>query len=293
MAQGEIALRGGKIGGSRFENLAIRFALRFQRGQAVPGLRQLRFGGSSAYQRLGAALFIVAAARVGTVNLQRNLADAVAILAQFSLDRIAALRALVVLRFIMLDLFRPMLHFLGQDVELGVNFRALVLDLGELAGQHQSQLGAHLVAQAGVAFGLGSLALERVHLPRDFLENVVHAVQIQLGIFQARFRQPLLGFEFRDAGRFFENRAAIGGTAAQDLANASLLDESVGFGAQSCAHEEFLNIAQAAESAVEQVFAVARAEQPPRDHNFSRMELLLIELAAANFQNDVRSGCAD
>ena len=44
LAENEIALRGGQIGGGGFENLAIGFALGFKRGQAMAGLRQLGFG---------------------------------------------------------------------------------------------------------------------------------------------------------------------------------------------------------------------------------------------------------
>ena len=286
-------MRGGEVGGSGFENLAIGFALGFERGQAVAGLRQLRFGGGGAHQQLGAAFFVVAAAGVGAVDFERDLADAVAVLAQLGFDGVAALRALAVLGFELLHGLGAMLHFLGEGVELGIEFGALLLDCGELAGQHEAQLGAHLLAQPGVALGLRGLALQRIHLARDFVEDVVDAGQIQLGVFEARFGETLLGLELRDAGGFFENRAAIGGTAAEDLADASLLDERVGLGAQAGAHEQFLNVAQAAELAVQQIFAVAGAEQAARDHDFAGVELLLVELAAANLQDDVRSRGSD
>src|ERR1035438_1136722 len=51
-----------------------------------------------------------------------------------------------------------------------------------------------------------------------------------------------------------------------------------------------MNIAQTAEFAVQQVFTVAGAEQATRDYNFSGAELLLVELAAANLQNNVGGG---
>ena len=60
--------------------------------------------------------------------------------------------------------------------------------------------------------------------------------------------------------------------AAQDLADAPLLDERVRFRPQARAHEQFLNVAQPAELAVQQVFAIAGAEQPPRDHDLARFE---------------------
>ena len=89
----------------------------------------------------------------------------------------------------------------ASAVELRIEFGALLLDRGELAGQHHAQLGAHFFAQPGIALRLRGLPLQRIHLPRDFFENVVHAGQVQLGVFQARFGQPLLGLELRDARR--------------------------------------------------------------------------------------------
>jgi hypothetical protein len=68
-----------------------------------------------------------------------------------------------------------------------------------------------------------------------------------------------------------------------------LLDERVRLRAQAGAHEQFLNVAQAAEFAVQQIFAVAGAKQAAGDDDFSGAELLLVELAAADFQHNVRS----
>src|SRR6266849_4692607 len=70
-------------------------------------------------------------------------------------------------------------------MDLGVESHAFLIHLSELAGEHDSQLGPHLVAQPGIALGLAGLALERVHLPRYLFENVVHAVEISFGIFAA------------------------------------------------------------------------------------------------------------
>jgi hypothetical protein len=88
--------------------------------------------------------------------------------------------------------------------------------------------------------------------------------------------------------RFFDDGAAIRRTAAQNLADASLLDERVGLRPEARAHEQFLDVAQAAEFSIQQIFAVAAAEQAARDGNFSGVVLLLIEFAAADFQNHLR-----
>ena len=40
---------------------------------------------------------------------------------------------------------------------------------------------AQLVAHRGESLGLGRLALQAVHLPGDFLEDVIHAGEVLLG----------------------------------------------------------------------------------------------------------------
>ena len=82
----------------------------------------------------------------------------------------------------------------------------------------------------------------------------------------SRLRALYLG----DAGGFFNDGAAIGGLAAQDLADAALLDDGVRLRAKAGAHKDVLNVAQAAELAVQQVLAFTRAEQAARDLDFAR-----------------------
>ena len=108
-----------------------------------------------------------------------------------------------------------------------------------------------------VAPRLGRLPLERIHLPRDFFQNVVHARQVLLGAFQLGFRQPLARFELGDAGGLFDHRAAVLRLRAEDLPDAALLDDGVAFRAQAGAHENVLDVAQAGRAAVDQVFAFA------------------------------------
>ena len=175
-------------------------------------------------------------------------------------------------------------------IDLRVERDAFLIHLGELAGENDAQFGAHFVAQLGIALSFAGLALERVHLARDFFENVIDAVQVRLCIFESRFGETFFRLEFRDARCLFNNRPAVGRTAAEDLANASLLDERIGLRPKAGAHEEFLNVAQAAEFSIQQVFAVAAAEQAARHGNFSGMVLLLVEFAAADLENNLRSG---
>ena len=128
------------------ENLAIRFALRLQCTQAMTRLCQLCFRRRGPHHQFSAALFVVTAASVSTVDFEGNLADALAVLAQFSVNRVPALRSVGVLGFELLHGFRTLLHLLGESVQLRFQGCTLQFDGGKLAGQHQPQLGAHLLA---------------------------------------------------------------------------------------------------------------------------------------------------
>jgi len=124
---------------------------------------------------------------------------------------------------------------------------------------------------------------------RDFFENIIHAREVQLGIFQSRLCQSLLGLEFRDPCGFFNNGAAVGRTAAQDLSYAPLLDQCIRLRPQACAHEQFLDVTQAAQLSIQQIFAVSRSEQPSRDHDLARAKLLLVEFPPPDLQNNLRT----
>src|SRR5271163_4638116 len=254
----------------------------------MASLREFSFRGSRTHQQLGAAFFVVKTAGARAVNFQHNLAQPVTILTKFSLYRVAALRALAVLTFELLYGLAAMLHLFRQRIKLRIEFGAFLVNSGKLTREDDAQLRAHFFPQTRIALGLRRLAFQRIHLPRDFFKNVVDAVQVQLGVFQARLGETLLAFEFGDAGRLLENRAAVRGTAAQDLADAALFNQRVRLRAQARAHEKFLNVAQAAEFSIQQIFAVAGAEQAARDHDFSAVKLLLVEFAATDLQHNVR-----
>ncbi len=58
---------------------------------------------------------------------------------------------------------------------------------------------------------------------------------------------------------FFENRAAIFRPAAQDLVDLALLHDGVGAAADTCVHEEVVDVLQSARRLVEEIFALAVA----------------------------------
>src|SRR5208337_565984 len=100
--------------------------------------------------------------------------------------------------------------------------------------------------------------------------------------------EALASLEFGDAGGFFDDVAPVGGLAAQDLPYASLLDERVRLGSEPCAHEDVLDVAQAAELAVELVLAFSGAEQTPGDNKFA-FAVVRLKLAPADLEHHLRS----
>jgi len=70
------------------------------------------------------------------------------------------------------------------------------------------------------------LAFQRIDLPADFFENVEYARQILLRACELGLSQAFLRLEPSDAGRFFDDAAAILRFVAKDLRDASLLDDS-------------------------------------------------------------------
>src|SRR5690242_3178962 len=171
----QFLLRGGDVRRRRVHHLTVRGALQLQFREALANQHRFVLADGRAFQQLGTAFLIVALTRLCPVRLQDERAHALLVLPRFRLNGVAALRALRLLRFQLLDGFALVAHFLGYERHLGFHFLALAVELGELAGQHHTQLGPHLIAQAGVALSLGSLALQRVHLSRNFFEYVIYA----------------------------------------------------------------------------------------------------------------------
>jgi hypothetical protein len=178
----------------------------------------------------------------------------------------------------------------GERGELEFEGGALGVELGHAAGEDDAQTGAQLVAQKAVALGLRGLALERAHLAGDLVEDVVDAGEIDLGGLEAEFGEPLFGLEAGDAGGFFQDCTAIHRLRAEDLADALLADDGVGLAAEAGAHEDVLDVAQAADFAVEQVLGVAGAEEAASDGDLAGADGRAAKLAPADFEDDLGGG---
>ena len=83
---------------------------------------------------------------MGTVRLDSNLAQTFAVLPLLALNFIAPTCPFILFCFQFLHRFALVAHFLGNAIELRIQVRPLLLELCELAGQHQTQLGPHFVA---------------------------------------------------------------------------------------------------------------------------------------------------
>ena len=97
--------------------------------------------------------------------------------------------------------------------------------------------------------------------------------------------KPLPGFKASDACCLFDNRAPVMRLGTKQLPDALLLDDGVGFRAEAGAHEDVLNIAQAAKFAVEQIFALAGTKQAAGDDDLALPGRGSLEAPAANFQH--------
>src|ERR1700691_1816852 len=129
----------------------IRVTLRLQCTESMLRLSQLCFGSSRAHHQLGAAFFVVTALGRRSFALQLYLVETLAVLANLGFDGVSTLGAVGMLCFELLDSLGTVTHFLREGIDSLIKFDALAIELCELAGQHQTQLGAHLVSQLGVA----------------------------------------------------------------------------------------------------------------------------------------------
>ena len=127
--------------------------------------------------------------------------------------------------------------------------------------------GPEVLHQRLVAAGFGCLALKGTDLAANLLDDILHAEQVCLSVFEFAQRFLFLGLVFCDSRRLLENRPAILGTAAQDQIDLPLLHDRVGAPSYASIHEELVNIAQPAWRLVEKVFASSVAKNAAGDAN--------------------------
>ncbi len=115
---------------------------------------------------------------------------------------------------------------------------------------------------------LAGLTLQRADLAFHFSNEVLDAQQILLGILELAHGLFFLRLKFGDAGGFFENQPAIFRFAGQDLGDVALRHDAVTGAANAGAHEQLLNVFEAARGFVDEVFGAAIAEYAPGQSHF-------------------------
>ena len=119
-----------------------------------------------------------------------------------------------------------------------------------------------------VAAGFGGLALEGAHLAFHFGDDVGDAEEVGFGVVELAEGFFFLGFEFGDAGGFFEDSAAVFGFGREEHVDLALGHDGVGGAADAGAGEEVVDVFEAADGAVDAVFGAAIAEDAAADGDF-------------------------
>ena len=141
---------------------------------------------------------------------------------------------------------------------------------GLTLGQGQVD-AAQLRAEGASLFGLLGLTLQLVGLTAQFAQDIGEAGEVLFGL--ADFTEGLaaVGAELGHAGGLFEDGAAILGTRGEDGINLALGQDRVTRGAHARAHEETLNVLQAARGLIQEVGVCAVAIGPPRDGDLVKL----------------------
>lgn len=98
------------------------------------------------------------------------------------------------------------------------------------------------------------------------------AEQIALGVVELALRLALARLVLDDAGRFLENAAAVLRARAQNLLDPTLADDGVRLLADAGIHEQLGDVLEPARLAVDHVFAVAAAMDPPRHRHLVMLD---------------------
>jgi hypothetical protein len=153
----------------------------------------------------------------------------------------------------------------GEGERLRVEVADADVGRGEAAARDEQVEAAQAVAQLAVLLGLAGLALERADLAFDLADHVGQAQQVGVGLFELVERLLAVGLELGDAGGLLEDAAPVLGLGGEDHVDLALGHDRVAGGADARAHEQAVDVAQAAGRLVEEVVALAGAEDTAGD----------------------------
>ena len=145
---------------------------------------------------------------------------------------------------------------------------------------------AHIAVQFLVAPRLVRLTLHGADLALHLCEDVRHAQQIGLRVFQFAERLLLLRLTLGNAGSFFKNLAPILRLGGEQHVNFPLLHDAVGAAAHTRVHEQLVDVLEPAGVAVDLILALPVAENAAGDADF--VELQAEALAVVERQADLR-----
>src|SRR5215467_7514784 len=142
-----------------------------------------------------------------------------------------------------------------------------------VCGQHgEVQLLAFLMERF-VLLGLARLTLEGADLTLHLVHHVAHALEVLPGRLELALRLAALLLVARHPGRFLDEDASLPRLGGQDVVEAVLVHEGIGLGIDAGAREEILHVAEPADALVEEVLALPRAVEAPRDANLAPRHL--------------------
>ena len=122
-----------------------------------------------------------------------------------------------------------------------------------------------LFAQPAITASLGGLALECAALLLHLEDDVVDARQVLLCGLELQFRRAAPRPVLRDTRRFLEQLPPLRGPGAENLTDSPLLDDRIGLDAEPRVHQEILDVTEPADPPVDEILALSRPVQPPRD----------------------------
>ena len=130
-----------------------------------------------------------------------------------------------------------------------------------------------LVPQSKELLGLGTLFFQRADAGFQFAEDVPQPLQILRRSGQAPFGLVFAVAVLGDAAGFLKNFPALSALGRHDLRNAALPDDGIAVAADAGIQQQFINILQAADLAVDAVLALAGAVVFAADHGLVGVQI--------------------
>ncbi|OPZ03081.1 MAG: hypothetical protein BWZ09_02467 [Alphaproteobacteria bacterium ADurb.BinA305] len=156
-------------------------------------------------------------------------------------------------------------ELLAQRVNRGVQLADADVEGRQAPAGEEDVEAAQLVAQLFVFLRLAGLSLKRADLALHLADHVGEAQQVRVGLLDLAQGLFAVGLEFGDAGRLLEDRAAVFGLGGQDGVNLALSHDRVGGRPDARAHEQPVDVLEAAEVLVDEILPLAGPEHAAGD----------------------------